>query len=212
MWNFYLKRGSIWSVKSLNEYDFSYEGMHNGSKDVLVLSFFTNIDGSEKYTYLLTSKHKRPDKTYEEIIFNNNPLYIELDNLKTGDIKALDKYQGVLNLTDLYKIIDSAKNYFNLNKTRLKIVTEKPKEKIEEPFTYKIHKWGIDIYVIESNDIKIDDKKRLHLSTRMKEDIIYNSNTEEDIRILSDKYQIYPVKAIKELRSRLIYEHKQHKG
>ena len=45
-----------------------------------------------------------------------------------------------------------------------------------------------------------------------KKDIIYNSKTDEDIRLLCDKYKIYPIKAIKEIRNRLIYQHKQKEG
>lgn len=76
----------------------------------------------------------------------------------------------------------------------------------------RIHKFGIDVFITENDDVKISKSEKLILSNSAKQDIIYNSNTESDIRHLSDKYQIFPVKAIKEIRNRLVYRHKQKEG
>ena len=42
MWNINIRKGTIWSIKSLNEYDDYYEGMKYGSYKVLILSAYTN--------------------------------------------------------------------------------------------------------------------------------------------------------------------------
>lgn len=76
----------------------------------------------------------------------------------------------------------------------------------------RVHKFGIDVFITENENVKLSKTNKLILSDSAKDDIIYNSKTDEDIRILSDKYQIFPVKAIKEIRNRLIYKHKQKEG
>ena len=40
MWNINIRKGTIWSIKSLNEYDDYYEGMKYGSYKVLILSAY----------------------------------------------------------------------------------------------------------------------------------------------------------------------------
>ena len=75
-----------------------------------------------------------------------------------------------------------------------------------------IYKFGINIYVTENKNVHITNKGKLLLSEECKNDIIYNSKTDEDIFILCQKYHIFPIKAIKEIRNRLIYRHKQKEG
>ena len=43
MWNINIRKGTIWSIKSLNEYDDYYEGMKYGSYKVLILSAYTTF-------------------------------------------------------------------------------------------------------------------------------------------------------------------------
>lgn len=52
MWNIYIRRGSIWSVKSINQYETAYEGMSAGPSLVLILSAYKNQYGESKFTYL----------------------------------------------------------------------------------------------------------------------------------------------------------------
>ena len=75
-----------------------------------------------------------------------------------------------------------------------------------------IHKFGINVFVTQNKDVKLSKSKKLILSKKAKDDIIYNSKTDEDIRNLCDKYQIYPIKAIKEIKNRLVYQHRQKEG
>ena len=75
-----------------------------------------------------------------------------------------------------------------------------------------IEKFGITVYITENEDVKLTKSNKIKLSKKAKEDIIYNSKTDEDIKILCEKYSIYPIKAIKEIRNRLIYQHKQNEG
>ena len=42
MWDINIRKGTIWSIKSLNEYDDYYEGMKYGSYKVLILSAYIN--------------------------------------------------------------------------------------------------------------------------------------------------------------------------
>lgn len=214
MWNINLKRGTVWSTKSLNEYDDVYEGMTFGSMNVLLLSVYTDMEGNKIYTYLKVCDSKRKNRVYTEIKLNGNIKYIELNELQTGDQRSLQSYQGTISLEDLNIVIKSAKYHFNLFSQKEKVVEPVKVEQniINENCQQKIYKFGIDIYVNESEDVKISKSKKLILSDKCKDDIIYNSKTDEDIRVLSDKYHIYPMKAIKEIRNRLVYQHKQKQG
>lgn len=210
MWNIYLKRGTIWSVKSINQYDERYEGMCAGNCQVLILSAYTDQFNNPKYTYLKVKQTEYGERSYYRIKVNKEYLYVELDNLHTGDQRSLCSYQGTISHEDLNNVIKAAKDHFNLNIKKERTV--KPKEKEIEIPQQRIYKFGINVYVTENEHVKVNSKKQIILSKEAKDDIIYNSKTDDQIRVLCDKYKIYPLKAIKEIRNRLIYQHKQKEG
>lgn len=213
MWNVNIKSNTIWSVKSRNQYEyFNYEGMSNGSGYVLILRAFTDIDGNKKFIYVKVSNlATRSINNSISVMGQKCQWYIDADNIFTGDQRALESYQECLEVDDYNRIISYLIDYFNLNKIK-KAKSKKTEDDIEI-YQQRIHKFGIDIFVVENDNVKVNPKnKKLLLSDTAKEDIIYNSKTDEDIRILCDKYQIYPIKAIKEIRNRLVYQHKQKEG
>lgn len=210
MWNVYLRRGTIWSVKSINQYDEIYEGMSAGLNYVLILSIFKDQYNNQKFTYLKVREYdyKKTERFYIPIQIENKTWYVELDNLKTGDQRALELYEATVSNENLNNIIKSAKDYFNLNIKKEK----QPKIEEKEIPQQRIYKFGIDVYVTENEHVSVNSKKQIILSKEAKNDIIYNSQTDEQIRTLCDKYKIYPLKAIKEIRNRLVYQHKQNEG
>lgn len=211
MWNINLKRGTVWTTKSINQYEICYDGMTCGSIKVLLLSVYTDVTGNEIYTYLKVFDREKANRQCTPITLNNKTVYVELHELLTGDQRSLEAFVGNVSIPDVNRVVEEAKTHFNLYKEKEKKV--KPVEKIDyKSCQQKIFKFGIDIYVTESDDVKISKSKKLTLSQRCKNDIIYNSKTDEDIRILCDKYSIYPVKAIREIKNRLVYQHKQKEG
>ena len=210
MWNVYLRRGTIWSVKSINQYDEIYEGMSAGLSYVLILSIFTDQYNNQKFTYLKVREYdyKKTERFYIPIQIENKTWYVELDNLKTGDQRALELYEATVSNENLNNIVKSAKDHFNLNIKK----ERQPKIEEKEIPQQRIYKFGIDVYVTENEHVSVNSKKQIILSKEAKDDIIYNSKTEDQIRVLCDKYKIYPIKAIKEIRNRLIYQHKQNEG
>ena len=213
MWNIYLKRGTIWSVKSINQYEQSYEGMSAGLCYVLILSVFIDQYQNHKFTYIKLKENdfKKEERNYISITDNENKdWFVDFNSLFTGDQRALELYKSSIDNNTFNIIIKEIKNHFNLN-----IIKEKRsviKEKEFEVPQQRIYKFGIDVYVTENEHVKVNSKKQIILSKEAKDDIIYNSKTEDQIRILCDKYKIYPIKAIKEIRNRLIYQHKQNEG
>lgn len=213
MWNNNVKKGTIWTIKSLNEYEECYKGMKFGTYRVLIMSAFTTEDGSKIFTYLEIPNQKQSFNNYVEIKCNDRNYFVELNNIFTGDQRSLDCYIGRIDIDDSNKVIKAAKDYFNLHK-QIALEDNITKQKIKEDpeiFQQRLFKYGIDVYVTENDNVKIKNK-RILLSNEAKQDIIYNSKTEDDYRILCDKYQIYPIKAMHEIRSRLIYQHKQKEG
>ena len=213
MWNIYLKRGTIWSVKSINQYEQSYEGMSAGLCYVLILSVYIDQYQNHKFTYIKLKENdfKKEERDYISITDNENKdWFVDFNSLFTGDQRALELYKSSIDNNTFNIIIKEIKNHFNLN-----IIKEKRsviKEKEFEVPQQRIYKFGIDVYVTENEHVKVNSKKQIILSKEAKDDIIYNSKTEDQIRILCDKYKIYPIKAIKEIRNRLIYQHKQNEG
>ena len=216
MWNIYLKRGTIWSVKSINQYEQTYEGMNAGSCYVLILSVYTDQYQNSKFTYIKLKENdfKKEERDYISIIDNENKeWFVDFNTLFTGDQRALELYKSNVDDNSFNIIIKEIKNHFNLNVIRQKqsISKEKSKEEFEIP-QQRIYKFGIDVYVTENEHVKVNSKKQIILTKEAKDDIIYNSQTDDQIRILCDKYKIYPLKAIKEIRNRLVYQHKQNEG
>ena len=207
-----IQPGSIWMVKSLNEFDKYYNGMSLGSSRILIISVFKHSNDSIKFTYVKLSKYRKKDNNidYLELKLKDTKFFLDLSELFLGTEEALDYHIYNLQEPNYITIKDIIQSNFNiiLNNTldSRKIINS---SKINQQ---RIHKFGIDIFVTENTDVKLTKNKKLILSNKAKQDIIYNSKTEEDIRILSDKYQIYPVKAIKEIRNRLVYQHKQVEG
>lgn len=210
MWNYNIKSGSIWTVKSineLNETDTIYDGMTYGSSFVLILSAFNDIDNMKKFTYLKVYKCKRKNRTMMQLTINNTIYYIELDELKTGDQRSLDKYIDKLDIIQIQNVVKAAKDYFNLH-SKKKPNTKQMSDSTDEP-QQRIHKFGIDVLVTENENVKLDKNNKIKLSKYAKQDIIYNSKTDEDIKNLCYKYKIFPIKAMKEIKNRLVYQHKQ---
>ena len=210
MWNIFLKQGTIWSVKSINQYEEHFEGMSAGASFVLILSAFTDEFQRSKFTYLKVKQTDYGERSFYRIKVNNDYMYVELDNLHTGDQRSLSEYKATISQEDLNNVIKATKDHFNLNIKRERTVKVKEDE-IEVP-QQRIYKFGIDVYVTENEHVKVNSKKQIILSKEAKDDIIYNSKTDDQIRVLCDKYKIYPLKAIKEIRNRLVYQHKQNEG
>ena len=207
-----IQPGSIWMVKSLNEFDKYYNGMSLGSSRILIISVFKHNNDSIKFTYIKLSRYRKKDNDidYMELRLKDTRFFLDLSELFQGTEEALDYHIYNLQEPNYITIKDIIQSNFNiiLNNTldSKKIINNSKNNQ------QRIHKFGIDIFVTENTDVKLTKNKKLILSNKAKQDIIYNSKTEEDIRILSDKYQIYPVKAIKEIRNRLVYQHKQVEG
>lgn len=207
-----IQPGSIWMVKSLNEFDKYYNGMSLGSSRILIISVFKHSNDSIKFTYVKLSKYRKKDNNidYLELKLKDTKFFLDLSELFQGTEEALEYHIYNLQESNYLTIKDIIQSNFNitLNNTidSRKIINNSKNNQ------QRIHKFGIDIFVTENTDVKLTKNKKLILSNKAKQDIIYNSKTEEDIRILSDKYQIYPVKAIKEIRNRLVYQHKQVEG
>lgn len=213
MWNIYLKRGTIWSVKSINQYEEHYEGMSAGLCYILILSVFIDQYQNHKFTYIKVKENdfKKEERNYISITDNENKdWFVDFNSLFTGDQRALELYKSSVDNNTFNIIIKEIKNHFNLNiiKEKRSIIKEKEFEVPQQ----RIYKFGIDVYVTENEHVKVNSKKQIILSKEAKDNIIYNSKTEDQIRILCDKYKIYPIKAIKEIRNRLIYQHKQNEG
>lgn len=213
MWNIYLKRGTIWSVKSINQYEQNYEGMSAGLCYVLILSVYIDQYQNHKFTYIKLKENdfKKEERDYISITDNENKdWFVDFNSLFTGDQRALELYKSSIDNNTFNIIIKEIKNHFNLNIIKEKQSVTKEKE-FEVP-QQRIYKFGIDVYVTENEHVTVNSKKQIILSKEAKDDIIYNSKTEDQIRVLCDKYKIYPIKAIKEIRNRLIYQHKQNEG
>lgn len=209
MWNVNIRKGTIWNVKSLNQYDYNFPGMKFCGGRVLILSAYTDQNDNKIFTYLEVTDRKKVDKYYIDI--NKDKFAVELNTIQTGDQRALESFVEAVSFTDMNKVIKAARDHFNLHNYKEDKKTRKTEEDLEIP-QQRIYKFGIDVYVTENEHVHVNDAKKILLSKEAKDDIIYNSNTEEDIRILCDKYKIYPIKAIKEIKSRLVYQHKQKEG
>ena len=207
-----IQPGSIWMVKSLNEFDKYYNGMSLGSSRILIISVFKHSNDSIKFTYVKLSKYRKKDNNidYLELKLKDTKFFLDLSELFQGTEEALDYH--IYNLQESNYLIIKNIIQSNFNITLNNTIDSRKIINNSKNNQQRIHKFGIDIFVTENTDVKLTKNKKLILSNKAKQDIIYNSKTDEDIRILSDKYQIYPVKAIKEIRNRLVYQHKQVKG
>lgn len=216
MWNINIRSGSIWTVKSINELsegDKIFEGMTYGTSYVLLLSAFTDIDNVKKFTYFKVHRTPIKYKTMLPIVINSNKtMYVELDQIQTGNQKSLESFIYRITLNQIQGIAKAAKSYFNLNIDRKRLKTSINTEKvIKESLNRKIFKFGIEVYVKESENVHIDNHNRIMLSNKARQDIIVNGIDDVHIEDLCYKYQIFPVKAIKEIRRRLVYQQKHNK-
>lgn len=209
MWNVNIRKGTIWNVKSLNQYDYNFPGMKFCGGRVLILSAYTDVNNNKIFTYLEVSDRKKADKYYIDI--NKDKFAVELNTIQTGDQRALESFVDNVSFLDMNKVIKAARDHFNLHNYKEDKRPRKNKEEQEIP-QQRIFKFGIEVYVTENEHVHINDAKKILLSPEAKNDIIYNSKTDQDIEILCEKYKIYPVKAIKEIRNRLVYQHKQKEG
>ena len=209
MWNVNIRKGTIWNVKSLNQYDYNFPGMKFCGGKVLILSAYTDQNDNKIFTYLDITDRRKADKYYIDI--SKDKFTVELNTIQTGDQRALESFVDNVSFLDMNRVIKAARDHFNLHNYKEDKKPKKSEEELEIP-QQRIFKFGIEVYVTENEHVHINPSKKILLSQEAKDDIIYNSKTDEDIRILCDKYKIYPIKAIKEIRNRLIYQHKQKEG
>lgn len=212
MWNVNMRRGAIWSTKSINQYESNYIGMTAGSSLVLILNAFTDEFGNRKIVYFRISNVPPKLSLTQQIYVDKNIKYVILDNILTGQQESLESFITDLPMLEMAHITKTANTYFNLITKTKKPKFEIQKEEFNNNCQRRIYKFGIDIYVTENDNVSVSESNKLILSESAKQDIIYNSKTEEDIRILCDKYMIYPAAAIRNIRNRLVYQHKQKEG
>ena len=230
MWNKNIIQGNVWSVKSLNVYDEEYTGMAHGEHLVLILSVYRDINAIMKFTYLKIEY--RPNFKFSNIKTINRlkkEYYINLDNIYTGDVRALNEYQFNLKSYEIQDILKTIKCNFNfikkIKKSELKIEKQKLKvnelntlinmvDKYTRPETYideerptyeHIKKFNLDISFSPSEHIKLDKNNKFVLSTQFKNDLVGNKSSKE----LSEEYLVFPEKAINQMRSRMRYRYKQ---
>ena len=115
MWNINLKSGTIWSVKSSNQYDNIYEGMSGGTKDILILSVFTDLNNMEKITYLKIDKYSKHNKKLLRYEIDGSSYWFDTENLYTGDRRCLESYITTVPKIFYNQIIKYIKEYFNLD-------------------------------------------------------------------------------------------------
>lgn len=216
MWNVNYKSGSIWTTKSLNQYEYeNYKGMSFGTKNILILSTYIDVSGIEKFTYLELERRYQESEfnTYLEITIDTSLYYINFNNIYTGDKRALDTF--VCNIDKYYEkeVFDMLGLHFNFfrkknKKEETKIVIEKEQEKevVKKPKqkTQTIHKYGIDITFIPSKHISLLPNGKFSFSDNFNKDILSSKEPGE----LSIKYNIFPEKAIREIRNRKKYSNK----
>lgn len=209
MWNINIRKGTIWNVKSLNQYDYSFPGMKFCGGRVLILSAYTDIAGNKIFTYLDIHDRKKLDRIYIDI--DKDKYSVELNTIQTGDQRALESFVSDVSFVDMNRVIKAARDHFNLHNYKEDKRPRKTSDELEVP-QQRLYKFGIDVYVTENEHVYVNDAKKIILSAQAKQDIIYNSATDEDIQALCNKYKIYPMKAIREIKSRLVYQHKQKEG
>lgn len=223
MWNINLRKGTIWSTKSLNEvqeYEKVYEGMTNGHQTVLLISVFRDQFNIHRCTFFKITKIKPKNRVYEVLLINNKEWYVLIDNLYSGDVKALDEYIDSISFEDYCYYVKSAKEYFNLKPCKREHYMERIKKPVKteprgnvEDFLQgnpiqKIHKFGIEVSVIENENVKITKSNRICLNDVAKMDILNNGTNEQKLTELCNKYKIFPTKALREIRNRLVYQYK----
>ena len=209
--------GSVWMVKSCNECDTYYNGMSAGCSRILILSVFEDIDKTKKFTYVKLNKYRKRenDIDYLELQLKTTRFLIDLSELYQGVEQALDYYICNLSINNYRTIIELIQRNFNItikDSFSEQLNNKEENKSINNTKQEMIHKFGINVFVTQNKDVKLSKSKKLILSKKAKDDIIYNSKTDEDIRNLCDKYQIYPIKAIKEIKNRLVYQHRQKEG
>lgn len=228
MWNYNLKQGSVWTIKSLNNYDEHYEGMTFGETTVIILSVYTDVNNLEKFTYLKLDRIiKNNFYAYEEIIIKGIKYYINFNSIMTGDKKALESYISTLDNTTIKNILNTIKVHYSFfNKIKNKLdneITQINKNEtkstikninlLQEELNTKqvnneinvkdnvviINKYGIQVRLKESEHIQVKNN-RFKFSEQFKTDVV-NIDPEQ----VSIKYQIFPVQAVKIIKSKLIY-------
>lgn len=195
-----IRKGSIWTTKSTNEFDYQFDGMTCGTSQVLILSYFVDPTGINRVSFLRVYNAPILNYYFVKVNVRGNIKYVKIEPVQYGDARCLDSYQSSINYDDLMLVIKAAKSLEQ---------PQKVEKKKEESKQQTIHKFGIDIYATENENVHITESGKLLLSKEAKEDIIYNSTTEKELLTLCDKYQIYPIKALREIRNRLKYQHRQ---
>lgn len=215
MWNVNMRRGAIWYTKSINQYEWeNYRGMSLGPKLVFIINAFTNEFGKGRFTYFkLNTSDLFEDGNCIEVPINDRIYYMNIDEIYTGDQNALEEFVMKLSDEECEDVIIKARQYFNLSlknkKSKLERQALKEKKDFDSNAAERIYKFGMYIHVIPNTDVTVTDSKKLILSKKAKQDIINSSNDDEDIKELCHKYKIYPAAAIRQLKSRLVYQNKQ---
>ena len=206
MWNYNLRQGTIWALKSMNSYDEHYEGMAFGEIYVLILSVYTDENNIEKFTYLKLDKIIKNDfYTYEEIQTDEGKFFINFNYINTGDRRSLERYITCLDKITIHNILNTIKTHYsflNVKKEKDIIKTTNVNKPKFEKNLITTHKYNTVVQFIESEHIQLK-KDRFKFSQEFKNDVV-----NMDPKQISIKYNIFPLRAIKIIKSKLIYANK----
>lgn len=117
-----IQPGSIWMVKSLNEFDKYYNGMSSGSSRILIISVFKHHNDSIKFIYIKLNKYRKKDNDidYLELKLKDTKFFLDLSELFQGTEEALDYHIYNLQESNYLTIKDMIQSNFNIiinNKT-----------------------------------------------------------------------------------------------
>ena len=116
----------------------------------------------------------------------------------------------IKSITDVEDKVKEEKSTTKKKSTSKKTTNKKVSKSVKSVNTttrkryVKIHKYGMDIKFVPSEDIYLLDSGRLFISKKARNYILRT----EDYEKISNKYDILPVKAIGQIRSRLVYRAK----
>lgn len=203
MWNYNIKSGSIWTLKSLNEFNENYMGMRFGEQTILILSTYIDENNIEKFTYLTLDRNIRYNTSLYKIVqINNMEYYINYDNVYTGDRRSLNSFISNINEIDIKEVLSMLGLHFNFGKKKKEQQVKTDIQFTHTPEFTTIHKYGMDVEFIPSKDVYLADNGRLILSDKIKRDILNDVNVDS----IAVKYQLFPQQAIRIIKSKLKYQ------
>lgn len=217
MWNYNLRQGTIWSVKSMNSYEEHYEGMTFGESLVLILSVYTDVSEIEKFTYLKIDKVIRNNfYTYEIVESSNNIYNINLNSIYTADRRSLENYVDSISTLSMKRILNTIKTQFNFFSKNKSLTNKSIKSKTKVKVQTKINTFNKDLTTINKYGLTVRFKPSKHITlNRCNNRFIFSEEFKNDAMLLSakdvsNKYSIFPEQAVKIIRSKLVYN-KNHR-